>query len=131
MEEGLCILTGTVVGAIISFISALILDRLKSKREYNVHIREKREVVYNEMICLIGDINTRVTPHDSIKNLKNIKNDILNKYRTFMGDFLLFSSEETKKEFFKVLKALNTIEYCAENSSLSKIRKQAYDDIMS
>lgn len=130
MEEGLCILTGTVVGAIISFISALILDRLKNKREDNVHIQEKREAVYNEMICLIGDINTRVTPHDSIKNLKNIKNDIFSKYRTFMGDFLLFSSEEAKKEFFKVFKALNTIEHCAEDSSLNEIRKQAYDDIM-
>lgn len=125
MEEGLYI----IVGAIISFISAWFLDYLKNKREDNVHIREKREAVYNEMICLIGDINTRVTPHDSIKNLKNIKNDIFSKYRTFMGDFLLFSSEEAKKEFFKFLKALNTIVYCAEDSSLREIRKQAYDDI--
>lgn len=99
MEEGLCILTGTVVGAIISFISALFLDRLKTEREDNLYLRKKREQLYSKALDILSLMEDKIEPHTDQEVAKNIALEIKNEFAKLNSRFVLYASEEVKMAF--------------------------------
>ena len=99
MEEGLYILTGTVVGTIISFISALILDRLKNKREDNLYLRKKREQLYSKALDILSLMEDKIEPHTDQEVAKNIALEIKNEFAKLNSRFVLYASEEVKMAF--------------------------------
>lgn len=99
MEEGLCILTGTVVGAIISFISALILDFLKNKREDNLYLRRKREQLYLETLDILSLMQDKIEPNIDQEVAKNTALEVKNEFSKLNSRFILYASEEVKIAF--------------------------------
>ena len=130
MEEGLCILTGTVVGAIISFISALILDRLKNKREDNLYLRKKREQLYLETLDIISLMQNKIEPHIDQEVAKNTAFEIKNEFVKLNSRFILYSSEEVKIAFAEFLPIAGIIYNLLVLDEETELRQKEYNKLV-
>ena len=56
---------GTMIGSIISFLTTLFINHSKNKREDEIYIRTKREVVYKEVINIVYYIRKEAKFYDT------------------------------------------------------------------
>jgi hypothetical protein len=78
MDEYLTLL-GTLLGAVIGFVGAYVVERQRSKKEFVMEMRDK---IYGPMLMEIGRISETVrlyqsSYYDAQENLKKLKNDFL------------------------------------------------------
>ena len=119
---------GTMIGSIISFLTTLFINHSKNKREDEIYIRTKREVVYREVIDIVYYIHQEAKLYPTRNESLQFSEEIKKKLDEIHSDLLLYSSETVKNKLLEIVNIINQLKSLGDSKDLEeKCERLSYE----